>query len=309
MRVLILFCTAVLLLSQAASNGQVAYEEDVHVITNQILRQYHDIGDSMKGLQKQRNRTNDEMAEELMFVCNALAGNDELFSQRRYAFECLALFPSTNAIPFLVETFKWEDNACGYNAAVSYLRLSDYSEESIHIVEKWMKKNNEWKGALSVYSRLSSKLDYGHLEEDTRGGIVAFFERRAESDTRYADWLDRILCKHLPGYEKSDRRRETVEAVLANPSANSNAVQWAESTLSAMRQSQEKAVPPETADADTDVIVPANANEEASATDISGNEGVSAPEPRRSHRIRWAVMAVVFMAIVGIVGVHRHHVQ
>ena len=276
--------------------------DDVSHLTNYVLSVEEDVGDFAKCFQSDRKRTNDEMAEELIFIYLALDGNPDMAGERQFAIELLGDFPTTNSIPFLIQVFQEEEDLFGGAALASYLRVHDYSRESLAFIGDFFDTHPRTRHRRTAFSYISHELNYGRPSMEKRERMLDFILQRACKENYYADWLDRILCKHLPGYEKSDRRRETVESVMANPSANSNAIQWAESTLAAMRQSQEKAVSLETADADTDVIVPANENEEAAATDISENEETSAPEPPIPHRTRWVVMVALLMALIAIVG-------
>jgi hypothetical protein len=76
-----------------------------------------------------------------------------------------------------------------------------------------------------------------------------------------------------------------------------------------MRQSQEKAVSQETANADSNALVPSHENKKSPTTDISENEESSTAEPSKPHRTRWTVMAALVMALVAIVGVFRNRAR
>lgn len=223
-----------LLFIVSSANAQIAYEDDLYAITNEILRLVDYPGNAMKDLQRHRNRTDDEMAEELMFVCNALAGNDEMFSARVNAFDYLGDFPSTNTIPFLQTTFKSEENACGIRALVSYIRLLDYSNEGFSVIDSFFDDSTYAGFRLDIYSQLDNQLKYCNPAQETRERIVSFIRLRAGKGDVYGTWLDDILCQHFDGYATSDERHQNLKKLLDDSMMSASTVERAKSRLADM---------------------------------------------------------------------------
>ena len=219
-----------------------AFLEDVFCLTNSVLLQEPFVGEFAKGFQKGRGRTNDEMAEELAFICIVSSNSDDEIMRvvRKFAFECFPYFPSTNTAPFLIQVFQEEDNQYGSTALDSYLRLQGFSQEGLAVVDAFFDKNPRSGHRISAFSRLSHELKYEKHSAETRERMLDFILQRAERGDIYGTWLDDILCQHLECYAASDERRRNLKLLLGNPMALESTIERAKARLADMDRQQEK---------------------------------------------------------------------
>ena len=205
--------------------------DDVFYLTNYVLTVEEGVDDFAKGFQSARRRTNDEMAEELIFIFHVLDGNADMAGSRRFTVELLSDFPTTNSIPFLIQVFQEEDNLLGGAALSSYLRLQGFSQGSLAAVGDFFDKNPRSGHRISAFSQISHELEYEKHSAETRDRMLNFILQRTERGDIYGTWLDDILCRHLDGYATSDERRQNLNKLLDNPLAFESTVEKARSRL------------------------------------------------------------------------------
>ncbi|MBQ7189836.1 MAG: hypothetical protein IJR99_10515 [Kiritimatiellae bacterium] len=182
-------------------------KEDVNVITNRILAYVHGNmkTNAMRNFAKLHKLTKEELTQEILLSIDAMKGNPQLVSRRRFGIDILGEFGTTNAVPFL-ENLLHDGNEAPSAPVGALIKCSGYSADGFNRIAGIMKeerKDDFW-FKLSVYSQLSSKFEFGSPSPEIQKNMFDFLmEATTFETTAGAGHLDGLLCREYPAFRES----------------------------------------------------------------------------------------------------------
>ena len=199
-------------------------KEDVNVITNRILAYVHgNIKlEAMRNFAKLHKLTKEELTQEILLAIDAMKGNPQMASRRRFGIDTLGEVGTTNAVPFL-EALLRDRGEAPASPAHALLKCSGFSADGLNRIAAIMKverKDDYW-FKFSIYGQLSLEFHYGTPSPEIQKNIFDFLMEATTFETAVgAKHLDELLCREYPSFRESLPRLRMAQRLAASEQAD-----------------------------------------------------------------------------------------